>query len=278
MSRLKLFALSVALIFCSADVLSARKSQDTFYFGVFPYVSGNRIVKLYKPIATYLEQKLEKKVVIVSAPSFKAFLERTHQQKYDLIFTAPHFAALEEKRGTYSHLARFERNLKGNVFVSQSSPIKTPADLIGKKVALPDELAVISAMGEFYIEKQGLTPGKDVILVNTPSHINALLTVKNQQADAGIVAWPVYNMFTKKQGNELRVIAHTDEIVGAMFMLSNKYLESDYEKILEIFLSFSQSEMGKEFFKRSPFKGLKRVNQQELDSLAPYLEVLEKHL
>lgn len=267
------------LVFASGSQgFAADEAQEPFYFGVFPYISGNRIVKLYNPLATYFEEELGRSVVIVSAPSFEEFLNRTSQQQYDLIFTAPHFAALEAKRETYTRMVRFENKLKGNIFVAADSPIKTLEDLRGKKIALPDELAVISAMGEFYFKTLGFEHGKNITLQNAPSHINAILSVVKNKADAGVVAWPVYNMFVNSKPNEIRLIGHTDEITGAMFMAKNAYSDEDKKKFLKLFLSFPQSEIGKKFFEDSPFFGMTEISDEEFQSLTPYLEVLEKHL
>lgn len=268
--------LSLLIVFMPASF--ADDSEKTLELGFFPYISGSRIIKLYRPLVEYLQRELNREVKLFSAPSFSEFVKRTNQQKYDIIFTAPHFALHAEKRGAYIRLVRFENRLRGYVFTQAEQPVESVAELKGKVIAMPDKLAIISSMGEVYLREKGLRVNTDYTIVNTASHNNTILTVINNKADAGIIARPVYNMYVKKNPGKIKLLAETQEIPGPMFMMRTS-LSNDFKaQIKKAFNGFADSDYGKSFFKKAPFSGMKNISDQEMQQLQEYLLTIEGDL
>ena len=262
-----------------ANSLQAQHTEkDTLLLGVFPYVSASRVVEIYSPLARYLEQKLDKKIAIVTAPGFKEFVERTDNRRYDIIFTAPHFALHAERLNLYQRLCRFKNRLHGVLFVANDHEFSSIDSLKGQIVALPDRLAIVSALSEVYFKRQGFKVGGDLHLLHTTSHNNAILAVLNGKAMAGVVARPVFNMFSKKKPGKIKFVAETDTIPGAMFMMNSDLSLQDKQLIQASFQEFPRSQLGKTFFSNSPFVGFEKVTKEELKMLESYEMILEKYL
>ncbi|MDH5218666.1 MAG: phosphate/phosphite/phosphonate ABC transporter substrate-binding protein, partial [Gammaproteobacteria bacterium] len=186
MSKGLISVLIVLFSFFSHSHAETIKTTNELTLGVFPYISSTRLIRLYMPLTQYLESKTNKKVRLLSAPDFKTFIQRTNTQQYDIIYTAPHFALLAEQQKKYKRLSRFSRDLTGTLFVNADSPITRIEELEGKTVSMPDELAIISVMGEVHLKKNGLYVGRNISLLNTPTHNNAIISVNNNTASAGI--------------------------------------------------------------------------------------------
>ena len=243
--------------------------------GLLPYVSINRLVRTFSPIKKYIESEMGFEVVLLSAPNFKTFIERTEKRHYDIIFTAPHFALLTEQAGHYDRLARFSRQLKGYLIVHFSSDISSIQDLKGKTISAPGSLAIVSLLAESYLVKNGL---QDFTFLDLPSHNNVILSVVMNKASAGIVAPSVYDMYGLKNPNKIRLLAEFGELPSAIFMIDAKYSNDFQKKIKTLLLSFPNSSMGKDFFNKTRFNGLQEVSDADMQSLEEYVRLLKKKL
>ncbi len=276
MPRLKIG--SLLLLMTLMGNANAGLQNTPLLMGVFPYISATRIVKLYGPLVRFLERESGREIRLVSAPSFRQFIKRCSTQSYALIHNAPHFALREKLQGRYVPIYRFEKKLKGVVFVRSASPVHSVEQLRGTTVAMPDALAVVSMLGEVYFSSIGLEAGRDYTVLHTASHNNTILAVLGGKVNAGVMAGPVLQMFENKQPGRLRVIAETAEIPGAMFQLSSRMDQQLQAKFRQAFAKFTETPAGKVFFHNSPFTGLSKVTPQDLKSLEQYLPVLDSHL
>jgi len=253
-------------------------TNNELTLGVFPYISSTRLIRLYMPLTQYLESKTNKKVRLLSAPDFKTFIQRTNTQQYDIIYTAPHFALLAEQQKKYERLSRFSRDLTGTLFVNADSPITRIEELEGKTVSMPDELAIISAMGEVHLNKNGLYVGKNISLLNTPTHNNAIISVNNNIASAGIIASPVFDIYNKKNKGKLRRIEQTEHVPSAMFMVSTKVSDHDSNKLNNAMREFTHSSYAKSFFSGTPMVGVKAISDADMQALSKYADLLKNKL
>ena len=253
-------------------------SSKELTLGVFPYISSTRLIRLYMPLTEYLESKTNKKVRLLSAPDFKTFVQRTESQQYDIIYTAPHFALLAEQQKKYKRLSRFSRDLTATLFVNKDSPITRIEELEGKTISMPDKLAIVSAMGEVHLRKKGLKVGQNVSLLNTPTHNNAIISVKNNTASAGIIASPVFDIYNKKNKGKLKPIEQTKQVPSAMFMVSTKVGNKDSRKLNEAMGDFTNSKYAEKFFAGTPMVGVKPISDTDMRAVAKYVDLLKQRL
>ncbi|NOY66778.1 MAG: phosphate/phosphite/phosphonate ABC transporter substrate-binding protein [Gammaproteobacteria bacterium] len=269
--------LMLALIFPGAWA-SDKPDQRPLRLGLLPYLSTEKLVKTYAPLANYLERQLKRKVIITTAPGFKEYLKRANQGRYDVFFTAPHFAAYAETRYNHSRLARLARSLDGTIVVPADSTIKKISDLRGRVLSTPDRLAVITIQAEQLLAQNGLVPGRDVTIRYASSHNNAMKTVLDGLSDAAISLSALYDKMSPKLKSRLRVLAKTPPIPHAMFMASGKIDKQTCEAIRQSLLAFGESPQGKLFFKNTGFVNFIKISDENMNTVMRFVPALEGRL
>ncbi len=217
--------MSIALIFAT-PITAAPGNENRFpsgdnviYFGILPYLSSTALIKTWRPLADYIGRTLHKKVIIKTAPNFLSFLERTAEGRYDLLMTAPHFAALAVKNHGYRIIAGHGNELTGDLVVAETSRFQSIPDLRGKTIAMPGRLAAVSMLAELLLKQHGLMPNKDVLISFTPAHNTALIAVAEGRADAAVAVGGLYRRINaSNKFAQLRRLATTKKIPHVMYI------------------------------------------------------------
>jgi phosphonate transport system substrate-binding protein len=271
----RLIVLLLALLSPAAFAGQAAKPLE---FGVFPNLSARTVVTMYQPLRAYLEKQLGRPVNIYTAPTFKAFVERSLKREYDLMLAAPHFSRLAETDAGYIPLAVYSRELRAILVVPKGSPYKSVADLKGESVAVPDSLALMSMFAVQMLRDNGLTPGKDVFLVNVRGHDNAVLSaIHGESAAAATSAAPLGQMPDDVK-NRVRVLATSDKVPHQAFMASPKLPPAEVERLRQLLLEFALTPEGRAFLETNKFGGLRPIAAGELKQLDPYAAEARKIL
>ena len=84
----------------------AAPQGETLTLGVFPYISANQMMEQLSPLCKRIEEALGKKVILVSAPDFMSYVDRTAKGEYDLVLTAAHMGNLAEKRDGWQRVVQ----------------------------------------------------------------------------------------------------------------------------------------------------------------------------
>jgi len=274
------FPVVLVILFISSVSVNAEDGVEKkeLKVGLLPFVSATRLIKLFLPLKKHLEQNGGYRVTFVSAPDFRKFLKRTHNQEYDFVFTAPHFALLAEQEFGYQRLARFSRQLKACIFVRQNSPINKLVDLKGSVISTPGPLAIVSVLGEVMLNSRNLNQSKSVNFLRTPSHNNAIISVVNEDADAGIVSLPVFKFYISKEENKIKLLECSEAIPSPMFLASKPMNGRDREILASVLLDFPNSQHGKNFFEKTPYKSMEAISDKDMALLEKYLGTLKSRI
>lgn len=246
--------------------------------GVLPYLSSEQLFKNFLPLLHYLEAKIKRRIIMSTAPNFKTYVQRAARGDYDIYLTAPHFALLAETTQNYYRLSRVSHELNGYVVVRRNSTIQQIEDLRGRTVITPDELAIISMLGEQLLLKHGLSPELDYQLERGASHNNAILTVYRGSADAAITEPAVYDRFTPDIQRELRVLAKTDQVPHVMFMAHNRLSAKDYEQLKAALLTFTRDGDGRQFFETTGLDNMVPITDADMEQLHPFIALTWERL
>ncbi len=271
----RLFAL---LLMLNAAVAAASQGDKPLEFGVFPNLSARTVVAIYQPLRSYLEKHLGRPVRIYTAPTFKDFIERSLKKEYDLMLAAPHFARLAETDAGYVPLAVYSRELRAILVVPKDSPYKTVADLKGKAVAVPDPLALMSMFAVQMLRDNGLTPGKNVGLINVRGHDNAVLSVIHGESAAAATSAAPLGQMPEDTQSQVRVLATSDKVPHQAFMASPRLPPTEVEQLRKLLLDFARSPEGRTFLEVNQFGGLRPLGRGELKQLDPYATETKKIL
>jgi phosphonate transport system substrate-binding protein len=121
-----------------APVLGAGQDPERpLIFGFLPIVSPEKLVRRFEPLVDHLAETLGVSITLESAPDYAEFMRRTHEEKrYDLLFTAPHFYYMAQRKAGYRMVARVDGPLMKAVIVARrDGDVATPADLCGRRAS-----------------------------------------------------------------------------------------------------------------------------------------------
>jgi phosphonate transport system substrate-binding protein len=223
-----------------------------------------------------LEQRLERKVVLVTAPSFKQFVKRTKKSAYHIIMTAPHLGRLAEVRDGYRPIAHTMHEVQGIYLVKKSSDIHRLTDLEGKTITLVGRSAIITQMAEQQLKKLGLVVGKDVTFRFTKTHNNAMYAPLRDESDASVTGILLWRKIGDEDRDKVRVIGKTPVAIGFQVMASSQVSDQDFQLIQKALLDFHKSTRGKEYMEKTGFKYFELVDEQEKKALDPFIQIFLK--
>ncbi len=255
-------------------------SSDTLYFGLLPYLSTTALIKTWQPFANLIEKTLHKKVIIKTAPDFRSFIQRTAEGRYDLLMTAPHFAALAVKTHGYRVIAGHDHDLAGDIVVAKTATFQSINDLRGKTIAIPDPLAAVSLLAELTLKQYGLTPNKDIRIKTTASHNTALVDVAEGRAAAAVTVGGLYRRLNaSNRFGQLRKLATTDKIPHIMYIANPSFSEDDILKLQKALINPAPGSPAAKAIGllKKQFHGgnISIVSPQKLNRLTPLLSILE---
>lgn len=277
MRRLLQLALCLFLSAFLTFAQAARGPDDTLVLGVFPNMSARAIVALYQPLQSHLEKTLRQRVQTYSAPDFKAFVERTFNREYDVVVMAPHLARLAQTEAGFVPLFRYSQELHAMVVAPLSSAIRTPEDLRGKTIALPDRLAVMPVLGLRLLRNRGLADG-DFKIYSAVSHSNAVLAMQRGEAQAAIIGSAPYAQLPEDLRSGLRIVAISESIPNQFILANPRLPPARIEAIRKALLEFAATEEGRHFFESNGFGGLKTASEADLKKMESYARDVQSQL
>ncbi|MBF0269869.1 MAG: phosphate/phosphite/phosphonate ABC transporter substrate-binding protein [Alphaproteobacteria bacterium] len=247
--------------------------------GIFPHLSVRTLMERFQPLRDHLERSLQRPVTFVTAPDFQTFVERTQAKQYSFVITAPHFARLAQLKAGYRPLLQPKSSMRGVFLVSAAAPIFKLADLKGRKIATPDRLAVVTAMGEDALQAEGVKIPTDAALLALPSHNAAVLALKHGQADAALISELQFLQMKAEERAELRPIATTKTLpMPLIFMAGPDMPGAEAQAIGNAILDFAKTEEGKRFLETTRYQDIEPTSEAEMKQLDPYLPALERAL
>lgn len=276
--RLMLLLITLLALHTTVSAKEPGPSLQPLQLGLLPYLSIHQLVKSYLPLKKYLEQRLGRTVVVTSAPDYHAHLLRVRDNAYDIYLTAPHMAALAEKRWHARRLTAYKRRLQGDLVVDKNSSYQKISDLKNKMIVAPGNYAIVTMLADSLFRQHGLIPGQSISIQPTASHNNALLAVIRRYADAAVVSAAVFESWNKPGQQNLRVLASTQSVPHAMFMASAHLSESDFELLLDAFMHFTADGSGKKFFEHTGYIDMMPITDAQMRELEPFAEELKRLL
>lgn len=254
------------------------QTKPSLQIGMLPYLSTHKLINVMKPLKNYLEAQLNRKVVLVTAPDFRSYMQRSLEGAYDIYLTAPHFAALAESKAGHHRLSGLSRVLDGSIIVAKNGGIQNVLDLKHKILATPDRLAIITMLGENLVRNQGIQPGRDITIRHMISHNSAILSVVNGKADAAVASAAIFENMPQNIKNQLAILTTTEKVPHAMFMAKADLPEEDILSAREAFLAFTADGPGKIYFARTGQGTMQKITNEHMKLLSPFMKTLQERL
>ncbi|MGE4296120.1 MAG: phosphate/phosphite/phosphonate ABC transporter substrate-binding protein [Campylobacterales bacterium] len=212
MIRLVLVGLLSTLLYAAEGVIK---------LGFMPYLSAEVLTEKYSPLASYLTQELGTKVEIFISSSYAEHIEKTARDELCIAFLGGSpYVEIVDRYGSKPLLARFEFDgeaaFRSVVFVAEESPLKTLADLKGKRFAFGSPQSTLSAQVPLHMLLQAGIKLSDLKQYRfLDNHENVYLGVYYDDFDAGAVA---EELFTPQAMPGVRALAYSQPYSTHVFV------------------------------------------------------------
>ncbi len=270
-----------ALVILFPSALPATPSapqSETLTLGVFPYISANQMMEQLSPLCKRIEEALGKKVILVSAPDFMSYVERTAKGEYDLVLTAPHMGRLAEKRDGWQRIVQSGQKTAAVLLVRQESSVQRLEDLRGKKITVGNRRSITYLLAEKALTDKGIILDKDMEVIETATFSNVVQSVFLGEADIGAtptLLWDNWEHVNAEQHHQLREIFRTKPAAPSfLVMASPKTDQATIRRLIVSLLSFQDTAEGKTFFQKSQFQSFEPLDDATMESGAPFVHVL----
>ena len=268
-----LILLLIAVIISSLIPARSVATDDIFILGVFPRRNYTTTIKMFTPLASYLSQRIGRKVVVETAPDFKTFWVGVTRNRYDLVHLNQYQYVKAKYLYGYRVIAKNEEfgksTISGAMVTRVDSNFKSVTDLKGKKIifgggrsAMMSYIMPTSLLRRAGLEKKDYTEK----FSNNPP--NAALAVFFKQADAGgtgniVLQLPVVNK--QIDTKTLKYLAVGKPMAHLPWAVKKSTKLQEQKKIQEILTSLNKSEEGRRILKISKLTGLVTATDAEYD-------------
>lgn len=246
---------------------------------IHPYLPATELSKRFLPLATYLGKAIDRPVEIRVQKSYQAHIDFVGHDLADIAFLGP--ASYVQMINTYGRkplLAKLEVAGKpvfyGAIVVRKDAPIRTLADLAGKRFAFGDPNSTMSHLvPRAMMAKAGVGVDRLARHDYLGSHHDVALAVLGGYFDAGAVKEEV---FLEYQDRGLRLLARTPPIPPHLFVTRADLPPALVEQLRAVFLAINSDPDKKAILTalEDPATGLLPVADQDYQSLRKLMEGL----
>lgn len=248
----------------------AKVESQQLRLGFFPIVSTVALFKRFSPLRDYLSMTLRRPVVLQTAKDFPTFLQRTDAGQYDIVVTAPHFAVRAADSDKYVIRAALLGDVKQLFIVRKDSPLQSISELAGKRVATPPKSALMTIMGERYLNEAGLSGGKRPEYRAFTSHNASNRALLGGEVDVAVTSSNIYKKIVRR-GEPLRILQEGKHLPNMALLVARDVDVQLGEKITQVLLGMQESSQGREVLKQISFPGYRAVSAKDYEPARSYM-------
>ncbi len=267
-----------ALFFLLPSRLSASPPDKALIFGVLPYLSTSQMMAQLTPLAKRIERALGREVVMISAPDFISFVDRTSKGEYDLVLTAPHMARLAQIQDGWQPVVQSGQKLAAVFLVRRESPFLAMADLRGTTMAIGNRHSMTYFLTAKTLADNGITVDEDIEIVECSTFSNVPQSVFLGEVDVGatpVFLWDTWQYVNAAQHDQLRELFRTKPAAPNFFIMASPKTDTMTIRLLfDSLSSYQDNRAGREFFQTSQIISFLPVDESAMKDIDPYLQIL----
>jgi phosphonate transport system substrate-binding protein len=119
-----------------------------------------------------------------------------------------------------------------------------------------------------------LVPGKDITVIGSLTHNNALYAPVRRESDASATGFVLWDKADPEVRAQLREIGRTPAVPGFMLMANRRLPAELIKRIQSAVLGFDKTNEGKAYFSATEFKHFEKIDDKSMRQLDPYTRVL----
>ena len=230
-----------------AQAVEAPPAPAPLVLAVNPYATKAEIVRRLSPFAAYVGRAIGQPITVRVGGTYAEHVFAIGHDEVDIAFVGPApFIRVLERFGSKPILARFEvaegKSLRGVIAVRSDSPIRSLAELRGRRVAFADP---DSTMGYYVPAWMMLKAGVPLTALGgyrfVAIHPNVAVGVLSGDFDAGAMMREVYERFAPRG---LRILAETSAAPERLFITRSTLAPALIERLRATLLTMHESPEG----------------------------------
>ena len=224
----------------------------------------------YQPLADYLGRALNTKITLESSQNIQSAILNVKKERYDLMFCRPSNITGRAIRDNKYHLVAMAKgDFTANFIVAKDSPFKTPKDIIGHKIAMPEKNALMSRVAVATLRDLGGNPDeKNIRYTRYQEAVNFM--VEKKFVEVGVVA-PVLAKAWEKQGGV--ILFKSKKLPFWSIIASPKMSKDQVAKLQKALIEMENTEEGKKILAKITVKGWLPGNAQDYLDMMTWLGV-----
>lgn len=214
----------------------------------------------YQGLANYLSQVLNKPVRFESSQSLKGSVSNLGKARYDLMFVKPSNVAAQAIRDDkYTLVAACKGKLNSVFIVTKNSSLKKPADIRGKRIAMPARQSLIAQAALATLRDLGIDPAKQNIHFARLQEA-VVYMVQQNFVDVGAVNPPLSRAWVKKGGH---ILTESKNLPLWSIIASPNMKPDQVTKVRQALLTMGDTDAGKKVLAQIGIKGFIRGNAND---------------
>lgn len=257
-----------------ALVVGVAPAQQPLVFGHQNFEkSATELYSEFEGLTNLLSRALRQPVRFESVKKVDAYLERTADHRYVLIFAPPSVVAEAVKRDGYEPIAKIPGRLAPAFMAMSRSGIGFVADMKGKRLGTTDRNSMMTRLGMLHLRKQGIDPEQHFSEVRHFADVNAVIfALTNNMIDVGLANATLYSEWTTR-GYELTLIEQGQAVPHLTFAVRGDVAEAEKRAILQALLSAPKDADASVYFRKSGFAGVEPASMSDYAELVRRLDL-----
>jgi len=245
---------SVWLVNYLAAGPAATPEAKVLRVALLPDETPDIVIEKNMPLKAYLEKRLGMEVELIVTTDYSAMIETMRRGKIDIGYFGPVSYVLLKSRfdGVKPFVAKKDATgaltYYSIIIAGADTPIKTLADIRGKKVAFGDPASTSSNVIPklMLIKDGGLNPEQDFESIYLGAHDAVAMAVMRGHVDAGGMGKHIFDSLVRRgiiDPNKVRIIKVSDPIPQYPFVMRTDLDKDLQEKIKRVFLELKDEEV-----------------------------------
>jgi len=265
----------ILLLLCLTAALSpvsALRAEDgPLVLGIFPRYNATETTTRYTPIADYLQQRLHRKVALLTSKDFQSFWRGIEERRYDIVqYNQYHYIRSAKTYQVIAHNKEFGKNtMAGALYVRKDSGITDLKQLRGRTVLFGGgEDAMISYIVPMYMMLQAGLKKDDIKSEFAVTPINSVIGVYNKLAQAAgsadnALGQPVIRNAINT--DQLTALAVSDQLLQLPWAVKRTTSTKLREAIQAALVDLEGTEAGRNILKTALLTGIGKAQDKDYD-------------
>jgi len=259
-------------------------TQQEYIFGVHPLHNPKQLQAIYGPLVDYLNQHIKAVHFRLEASrNYATYDEKIYANKFHFTLPNPYQTIIAAEHG-YRIFAKMgdDENFRGLIVTRKDSPLKSLADLKGKKISYPAPTALAATMmPQYFLHKNGINVIDDIETTYVGSQESSLMTTYLNKVAAGAV-WPLSwkNFVTEhpEMANQLEIKWQTAPLPNNGVVVRDDIPEKLVKHVKKLLLSLHTHEAGREILARMPLSKFESANYESYQPVRDFVRVFTQEI